>query len=96
MDMGIPRVQARITLQLGMSPTHRSDDTRTMINPDAPETCNGVDDDCNTIDDGLLGTQPECFAPSCLEVLRDHLPAGSETLWVGSDEGSARRYCVIW
>ena len=57
------------------------DDTRTMVNPDAPETCNRVDDDCNNaIDDGLLGTQQECFAPSCLDVLRDHLPGGSETL----------------
>ena len=48
------------------------------------------DDDCNNaIDDGLLGTQQECFAPSCLDVLGDHLPGGSETLWVGTDEGSA-------
>ena len=63
-----------------------------MVNPDAPETCNGVT--TGTVDDGLLGTQQECFAPSCLDVLRDHLPGGAESLL--ADEGSAAQiFCTM-
>ena len=65
------------------------DDTRTMVNPDAPETCNGVDDDCNNaIDDGLLGLNKNVLHKLSRRLERP-LTRRSETLWVGSDEGSA-------
>ena len=58
MDMGIlDSVIENCFQPIGYVPNSLDcDDTRTMVNPDAPETCNGCDDDCNmAIDDGLLG-----------------------------------------
>ena len=67
------------------------DDTRVMVNPGAPEICDGADDNCNgIIDDGLLGTQRDCVAPSCIEVLRDRLPTGSQLTWIGDSSASAQ------
>ena len=66
------------------------DDSKIMVNPEAIEICNGQDEDCDGIaDNGLLGTQQDCFATSCLDILSDHLPPGSGTFWVGEDASSA-------
>ncbi len=59
------------------------DDTDASVNPGASEICNGVDDDCDgSADGGVMGADAACAADSCLHVLEDGSPTGTDTFWI--------------
>ena len=66
------------------------DDTDDAIHPDATETCNDLDDNCDgNTDEGLLGTGASCPAEDCSEVLDSDSTASDGTYYL--DAGSY--YC---
>ena len=70
------------------------DDTDASVNPDAEETCNGVDDDCDgTADDGTLGSSELCAADSCLDILTEDPSAADGTWWVYLDGVASEAEC---
>jgi len=57
------------------------------IYPDAPERCNGLDDDCDTTtDEGVLGSGAMCPAEHCAAILTDQPGATDGTYWISFDE----------
>ncbi len=74
------------------------DDVRTFVNPAVPESCNGLDDDCDTrMDEGLLRTfyldddgdgfgATSSAAPACSPLTADHTERGGDC-----DDASAAR-----
>ena len=62
------------------------DDGDADVNPGGTESCDGVDEDCDTdVDEGVLGTGASCPAEDCAEILADNASAadGTYTLDLG-------------
>jgi len=61
------------------------DDRDPAIHPDAPELCNGDDDDCDgDEDEGILGDGAACPADSCLQVHTLRPDTGNEDFWINN------------
>ncbi len=59
------------------------DDDDSSINPDAAETCDGLDNDCDgDEDEGLVGDGELCPAVSCLEILTERPSATDGAYWI--------------
>jgi len=70
------------------------DDTDATSYPEAPELCDGRDNDCDgTIDDGVLGLDATCAAPSCKQILSMDPTSGSGPYYV-DPSGSESAYSV--
>ncbi len=70
------------------------DDGDAAVNPDAPEVCNAIDDDCDgTADNGALGTDATCAANSCVEILNDDGSATSGTYYLDNGSGVYEAEC---
>ena len=56
------------------------DDADATVSPSGAETCNALDDDCDTlVDEGVLGTGALCPAEDCAEIIVDDPTAGDGT-----------------
>ncbi len=63
------------------------DDNDSLVFPGAPETCNGADEDCDgEADNGALGADTTCAAPSCLAILDSGSSSGDGRYWLDPDE----------
>ena len=63
-----------------------------MVNPDAVEVCNGIDDDCDTVVDGVsegYGDSAACPAVDCADVLAVRPDAVDGVFWIGEDGDAA-------
>ena len=72
------------------------DDTDEEMNPDGVEVCNELDDDCDgEIDNGVLGSEEECPAVSCLEIVETTEGVLSDGVyWLIDAEGDSHPgYC---
>ena len=71
------------------------DDTDVIVNPDAIEVCDGIDNDCSgDFDEGMIGLGPTCAALSCQDVL-DQSPFRTDGIyWIDpKGTGSYEAYC---
>ena len=71
------------------------DDTLGNIYPGAVETCDGFDEDCDSIvDEDLLGADLSCPAVSCADVLQEEPSSTDGIYWLDPDgAGSFEAYC---
>jgi hypothetical protein len=71
------------------------DDSDADVNPGETEVCNGVDDDCDgDTDEELIGSGEDCPGESCLDVLEEGSPTGSDDYWIDPDgAGAYEEYC---
>jgi len=68
------------------------DDTDGAVNPGATEVCNGVDDDCDEVIDGVTegyGEWEACPAVDCKDLLAVVPDAADGTFWIGDDADSS-------
>jgi hypothetical protein len=66
------------------------DDNDNLIHPTAPESCDGLDNDCDSqVDEGILGNALACSANNCLAVLQDQPGATSGTYHLDPSGNSA-------
>ncbi|MCB9797351.1 MAG: hypothetical protein H6741_32070 [Alphaproteobacteria bacterium] len=69
------------------------DDGDSAVHPAASESCDGADEDCDSlIDEGLLGSGASCGAESCLEALSDGRTADGSYYLDPDGDGVAELY----
>ena len=72
-------------------------DTNDTIFPTADEICDGIDNNCDgNIDDeaSFIGTQPQCSAQSCLDIIEQNPSAPDGAYWIDPlGTGSFSVYC---
>ena len=72
------------------------DDTRATASPAASELCNGLDDDCDGVDDdGIIGTGAACAALDCQDILDLYpsAPSGTYSIDPTLDGTGYSAYC---
>ena len=79
-----------------VSDTSDCDDSAASVYPGAPETCSGVDDDCDgTIDDpaDLLGSDAACGAVNCNDILATRTSAPDGEYWLEFNGAPLEVFC---
>jgi hypothetical protein len=69
------------------------DDGDAWIHPAARETCDGLDEDCDSsVDEGALGTEETCPGASCYAILLDGSDGGDGLYWLDPDGDGSSPY----
>ncbi len=72
------------------------DDADSDINPDATETCDGVDEDCDGVtdnDEAVLGEDASCPGDDCDDILDARGATGDGLYWISPAGSAFEAYC---
>lgn len=64
-------------------------DDNTLINPQATEICDGIDNDCDPSTTERFGEDEDCPAESCLELIDEDPTLSSDAYWIDPDGSGA-------